>query len=247
LSRLLLIFLSIFISAQTWAAEGDELDLESGETPVQAEVKPPPKAKTKVVKKRKKRVAVSESPWHPVVSLGYHMGGDATFKEVNYKSTLAGTFKTSATYDVGPAIELSGGILYMSPQSWGFLSNLVYQMNRDIKSVNVGGSKVTSKSSLQLLLIEAGGLYRWDEIYLPFGFNYSLAKYNAESSESGKTEVLGGVGVQSGVGYILNKHIQIELLWKMIGIQSKTVVGTDTIELGNGYLRAINLKVGYVW
>lgn len=173
LCLLSLLLISLFsFSVLGEVNEGDELNFAE-DSSVKPRATSPEGAVKKQVKKGKK------SPWVYSFGVGYHMASTTIFRSV----MISGASKTEAAFTSGPAVEVSGNVAYAPRESFGGFGAVTYQTKRQLSQVEYANGSVSqyssTKPSLQLVLLEFGGLYRWSQFYLPFAFNYSLASYTA--------------------------------------------------------------------
>lgn len=216
-------------------------NLDSAEEPARA---PAPTLKPKIQKRPPKA-----SSWIIVGGLGYHSTSKINFKNVSASGVL-NTHEVS--FAIGSAFEITAAAMYSEKDSWGAFGALTYQSKREIGDVDLGNGSFLrytgGRPSIQLTLLEAGGLYRWSEFYIPLGFNYSIASYTDISDSSGtSTSLNGAMGFQAGAGYFLTDKICIEALIKMASISGKASTASVNLDYGTGNLTGLALQVRYIF
>jgi len=177
------------------------------------------------------------------------MADQTQFRSV---STNISSTTYEATYISNPAIEVSVEAMYSPIQNWGGFVALTYQSERELTRVETSTGTTTEftngKPGIQVALLEAGTLYRWQNLYLPIGFNYALVSFkDADNATNTKTTVNGAVGAQTGAGYFLNEHLIVEALIKVVALTAQAQGTLLTLSYGTGYTIGPALQIKYAF
>lgn len=193
-----------------------------------------------------------------VVYAGYDGADKLTFS--NSKITLNGTDYTGETsYSLDQAMVVGAEGFWSKQNSWGFRVGGDFVTRRTIKSVKsiltsnataIDAGATYTNSRLGMFSLYGDALYRWGDIYLPFGLN--LTGYSFENPPPGLIGARGSIGLQFGVGCILHDHFVLELLLKsvlMSAVANDVPVGTQTgnANLGTGSISGANLLAKYMF
>ena len=172
------------------------------------------------------------------IGLGLSLSPTIRFDEVRQPG-YAGSVGVEVETSNGVAV--SADVRYLRKNSWGFLGGVSYEPKRDIKSLKVSSGNVSISSSVSTVegfsdwLFEGNAAYRWEGWYLPFGINYSYFQYTSEPGYTGGWELSGGLGLQLGVGYYLNRNLAIELWSRATTLNFKLInSGVTTLDFGRG-------------
>ena len=185
------------------------------------------------------------------LGIGVNIANEAKFDNVIATGSITAT--GSAKYDVQSAFLVTGGAFYSGEHSWGGAASLSIEGARDLNSVQLtlGSSSATavftSKPSIQLTVLEANALYRWENIYLPFGFNFTIPKYTPEAGATDQTSLTGALGAQIGVGFLIGDHFQLEAMSKVLSLKATQRSGTVSVNYQTGYLAGLNLNAKYLF
>lgn len=187
--------------------------------------------------------------WKFGLGASYSLTSKLTFSSVtvtdpNTNVTFAAT--TEIEYKNVPSFELD---VRNNPQnSWGFLGGLTYDLSRDQGKTTVKVGDIISSSSgggnIQMAILYASAVYRWNSFYLPFGFNYN----SINSSGNGPSGLKGGVGAQVGVGYYFNDNAVVEVMSRATAVKADPQTSNDgtLVKLGSGYLSNLMLTFKYL-
>lgn len=127
---------------------------------------------------------VADTPIRFNLRLGYNTANSAKFDSVT-ATTNNSSGSGSYEFQVDSAFAIHAGAMMAPENSWGFAAGITYETKRNVNSevLMLNGSSISyiytdSKPWIQLTSIEGNVLYRWQKVYLPFGFNYSFPNSN---------------------------------------------------------------------
>lgn len=192
-----------------------------------------------------------------VFGVGYHSANSTTFKSAS--GTVGGNPASGEVVTtMQPAYELSLGLLLGRRRSFGMFGTVTYQTRREISRVDttLNGEKIPveypgEKPSMQITIMELGGTYRFDNLYIPVGVNFPIAGSSTTPPEdpnglNTRTNGGPGLGYQAGVGYFLWSGFHVEALYKVIAMQAKTTIpGTAVLDLKTGYTPGFSFQMRY--
>ncbi len=187
------------------------------------------------------------------IGVGYHTGSEAKFNSITVTTGTA-TGSGEYSFNTRGAPSLFVGVLYAPRNDWGGFAGVSVEANREIDSerITINGTSIAStysgsKPSIQLSLVEINALYRWDKIYLPFGFNYSIPTFNKSPGATTDVTVSGALGGQLGVGFFLTEHIHLDVYSKVMSVTASLKSGSSSADLKRGLLPGVLLRVGYIF
>jgi hypothetical protein len=141
----------------------------------------------------------------------------------------------------------------MKPHGWGANAGLTLETKRKLKSAEVsfipldtGDTDPSSDASLSMATIYADALYRWDNLYLPFGFNISFP--GLMSPPYALRSPKPGLGIQVGLGYFVSSAVSLysELRVLTFMVDTYRDVAGNEITMNSGALAGITFGVrGY--
>lgn len=156
-----------------------------------------------------------------------------------------------AEVDVKNGLALDLSARYMPKQSWGFIAGLTYDFKREFDGgeLTLEGQKFIfdeggDNDEIQVTVIYANAVYRWNEFYLPFGLNYSFVDYEAVG---GGVDADGGIGAQLGIGYMLSDNFALELMSRATTLELGAKGGGYSIKFKEGMLTSALLIAKYIF
>ncbi|WP_373998037.1 hypothetical protein [Bdellovibrio bacteriovorus] len=174
------------------------------------------------------------------VSLYYSTATKARFEDT-YVSSTSGSGYVDTTYTMDSSAGLGVSYSRLNPQSWGFVGSILWEPKRKVKSLEVEGpggtvsGDLVDSPELTLLIFEGNMAYRWENIYIPFGLNYS-APFLSYNSSSTWWSVSGGLGAYVGLGMIMSPNFTLELFIRSVGLEMTAADSTGTIDFKRGSL-----------
>lgn len=165
-------------------------------------------------------------------------------------TTASGSGSGTFDFKMSGAVGLDISFTTMTRNSWGFIGSAHYEAARKIKSFTVSGVNGTATYSgdngpnLSFFFLEGNAVYRWENFYLPFGFNYSFPDLT-NFGGTGQVTYNGGVGADISVGYFINENFAVEAWSRALMVKLNIDSGTNHIDFGNGLLTGLGLGVKY--
>ncbi|MCR9204384.1 MAG: hypothetical protein NXH75_07400, partial [Halobacteriovoraceae bacterium] len=170
-------------------------------------------------------VVDSNTPnWRFAFGLGFNGGGSAESDlKVNDLSTgLVSTGKAKFETDSGYSLSFEGRFLRQN--GWGLTMGVDIDLGREVKSgsVTLGGNTVTFSNTTNdpdefaAVVFHGNAVYKWNNFYIPFGFNVSAVDYRATGINVNTSASL---GAQLGIGYELDNGFIIELFSRALGFE----------------------------
>lgn len=165
-------------------------------------------------------------------------------------------FDADLDYSGGLSVELEARL--MKPVSWGFQGGVVFDGERKLTGglISTADERVTLSSAdpskIQATIIYGNAVYRWNQFYLPFGFNISSIKYTTPSNFSGTSSANGGLGAQLGVGVYINDNFVMEAFSRVVTVKLTSENKNDLNEMvntnwGTGSLSNIMITAKYIF
>lgn len=219
------------------------IKLEKSDTPVAAaeESNQPADLREGAAPKKERFVPRDSSSGDRVIKfgVGVHIaaGNSLTYSDANFRVSGVST-DAEVKYEWEAALGLSIEVAMMEPESWGFSAGYQFEGAHKIDQVTMesGGTTYSGKGAdfeLQVSDVYANAIYRWDQLYLPFGLNYSFVK--VKNAPLALKDVEGGVGMQVALGVNLTEHLAAEFGVRVLMVNANgQTIGTDTADLGRG-------------
>ncbi len=184
------------------------------------------------------------------IGLG-HNSGDKLKYESSKLTDGTTPAKGTSEFTIETAAHLALGVIYAPAHKWGFVGNISFEAERKLKSLKFtedwGGTASASlsaeKPTVRFTIIEWNALYRWNQLYLPFGFNYTIARFKQADDITGNIESTGGLGLQFGIGLFATEQMRLEILSQTIANHLKMSSGTDVADFGTGYMSGVTLRL----
>ncbi|MBX3021362.1 MAG: hypothetical protein KF799_06750 [Bdellovibrionales bacterium] len=186
------------------------------------------------------------------IGLGYHTGSKITFSSVSANNGV-NSGKGSASFDTEGSGQITVGAILSAEHSWGVYFGAIIEGKRELKTVTVnadGGTAFTgvyvgTKPTIQFTLFELSAIYRWSQIYIPFGINYSIPAYTQQEGTGETVETSGSMGAQVGIGYYASEKVRLELLSMVVATNVNATNGAATANYGKGTLPGMVFRMGY--
>lgn len=191
-------------------------------------------------------------PWQFGVGFGLGLGSRLVFSDVKFSNSSS---EIKADLDFKNSANFIFEARNLQSSSWGFIGTLTYETKRELDSYDYSSNGVTlsfnasdDAPKVQVTLLSLNAAYRWNEFYMPFGFNFSRINWT-ESNSSSVTSIdaQGGVGFEFGGGYYIQKEIVIEGLIRATAVKLKLSNSTDSINFGKGYLSSLAISGKYLF
>lgn len=183
----------------------------------------------------------------------YSMASDIKFESVQFRDTGASD-SGSVTYGSDGAAGLGLEVYQTNPANWGWGVGLQYDLKRNINNQSIstavsGSAKVefaSPKPYLEVVTLYSNAVYRWEEVYLPFGLNYTISPtFKQGAGATGSISTKGGLGMQVGFGAIASEVVSFELYYRMLAFNQSSKSGTLSVDHGTGYLSGFNLQAKF--
>jgi hypothetical protein len=132
----------------------------------------------------------------------------------------------SLSHDVTSAASFALEAVYSGEYSWGFSFGLAFDSKRQIENANDINSDfkgADGNSEISTSSIYVNRIYRWQNLYLPFGVN--LARVTINKPSIALQQVTNFPGLQASLGYLLGRVFAIEAGLRLIGIQASFNAG----------------------
>jgi hypothetical protein len=169
-------------------------------------------------------------------------------------STTVGSGTGQAEFNTKGAFGIGATIMSSAPTSWGFSGSLFYEADREIDSLtlsdstgSVTGTYASPKPKVSFLVIEGNLLYRWNDIYLPFGFNVSSPNFTRGAGATGTLDVKGGLGAQVGFGAFVTENLAFDFVIRSISIRMSGATSTATYDYGPGFISGAAVGMRYLF
>lgn len=188
------------------------------------------------------------SSWQFGIGLSLNVLSKLTFGSVTFTND-SNNYKIVLDYGNSQGLELD--YRKLQKNSWGFIGNLSYNLERSVTFLSItysGGSfssDVSSPSKIQITELMANAAYRWDNFYIPVGLNYSMVKFVPASGFSGSHSASGGLGWQLGLGFYTSDNFALELVSKSTLVKLSSTSSGITTNYGTGTMSSTNLMGKY--
>lgn len=186
---------------------------------------------------------------HVAMTVHYSFGDQAKFDDGRI-TTSGGAGNINTTYDVDRSLGVGISYLQVETNSWGYQVGGFYETQRELKSVTFSGSGGTISGSitgvrpkLSFLVAEMNAVYRFNQVYIPFGFNVSSPMLEDGDGANAK----GNLGVQVGVGFFLNKRVLLDVFVRTIGMTLAASSGTTYADFGYGTIGGAGVGLKYLF
>ncbi len=70
-------------------------------------------------------------------------------------------------------------------------------------------------------------IYRWNEFYIPLGFNYTAIRFTPAAGYTGGYEYFGGFGAQLGLGLQVSDALSLEMMSRASAYSLRVNQGTS--------------------
>lgn len=190
-----------------------------------------------------------DKQWKFSAGVAYSLGSQLKFHEVE-RTGVGGN--SSATMQVANAFSLNADLRYLPQQSWGFVGAIGLDMPRKIRSGSYSGAawgiQYTGEGDkITVMTLAASAAYRWQEVYMPFGFNISGINYETAGGSAVSNTAKGGIGVQYGVGAYVQENIALELMGRSTSVKLSSEEAGVRTEYRKGYLTSLSFGVKYIF
>lgn len=156
-------------------------------------------------------------------------------------SSASGSY--SANFDLSNGIAVEGSIIKTKKNAWGLSGVLSLGQQRSVDGGVVAGVAVNNSTlKISSHSISGNALYRWDNLFLPFGLNFNATSI---SNDPTITSVSGGIGYQIGAGYFINENVAIEYTAIHTSVKINGKSGNTIYNYGNGFLTEAHIGFKY--
>ncbi len=160
--------------------------------------------------------------WYVGGALGFYRGGALSLP-------MMSTDGKPLHHSVGSSLHFAFEAAYLAPHMWGVNCGFSKDSPKQIKNasdsvpafVGIGGDTEISVRTYYL-----NALYRWQQVYVPFGLNFSEVSITQASVSLERVSTF--PGLQGGIGYFLNEHLALEALLRLVGIQARFDAGSSS-------------------
>lgn len=187
------------------------------------------------------------------IGMSAHLSLANKAKFSNLTATNGTTSATGeAEFSTQSALGVGVNLMSSKAESWGFSGSLFYEFDREIDSLKLTDSTGSTtynynspKPKISFIVAEGNLLYRWKNVYVPFGLNASSPTFTSGVGATGTLEVKGGLGAQVGIGVFINEDLSFQLVSRSIAIRINGKNGSTTYDYGTGYMTGISLGLQY--
>lgn len=157
--------------------------------------------------------------------------GSSTFTdELEFKSD------TPVVFDIN--------FMNAAKQAWGWSAGLT-RFTIDWTSVTDGEDELTMNATTDVTDLYLNAVYRWDNVFLPFGINLGILSTSNSPFLSAND---GGAGAQLGIGFLVEKNFTIILESKVITFSgAKLTEGGTTLSSEAGFCGGLNAVAYYTF
>ena len=163
---------------------------------------------------------------HPVDSSAstkewFFSGGIGLYGNAVLSLPLMSTDGPPLKENVGSSDRFTAEAMYSGQYSWGFNFGLSLDSAKKVENSsdsNPDFQAVGGNSVLDVKTLYANAVYRWQNLYLPFGINLSRVSIRNPSAALASTNSF--PGMQVGLGYLLGKHFALETGIRFVGLQA---------------------------
>lgn len=190
---------------------------------------------------------------HASIFFLYDTADKAEFEDVKFLSATGnGTGKLN--FNTVPSFGIGAEIWKSEANSWGFNAGLSYEPSRKIKSFDLtlngesgSGTYDTDNPKLDMTVVHANAIYRWENIYLPFGINLASPKFIKSPGATATMDWKGGVGTQIGIGVHLRESLAFELQARTLNLTFSSISSDGVLKSDNGSMSGIvlNTKINF--
>ncbi len=190
--------------------------------------------------------AGSSGAWQWGAGASYSLTSRVRYDSITFTSGgISQTGTGELDFDKGFSLEVD--LRNMPANSWGFMGGLTVDLARkEGKGIAVfaGVAQTTEdyNNKLQMTVISANAVYRWNEFYVPFGANLNSPSYNAPN-----VTTKGGVGAQIGFGYYVNSNVVIEGMSRATVLKQTSADSQGTTDFGTAYFSNLMLTAKYIF
>lgn len=129
-------------------------------------------------------------------------------------------------------------------QAWGWSLGLT-RFKIDWTSVNDSQEEIKIKASTDVTDLYFNAVYRWDNVFLPFGINFASLSSSDSPFLSAND---GGGGAQIGVGFLIEKHFTVIVESKVITFSgAKLTDSGTTLTSETGFCGGLNVVAFYTF
>lgn len=188
---------------------------------------------------------------HFTLAVGYHNGTKLNYDDMTY-TTGGTTYTGEYSFQLDSAVHVAAGVIFAPKYHWGFYGGISRESKRTLKSETAsidGGGTATvvysaGKPTVTFTLVEINALYRWNQFYIPFGFNVSIVDFTTGGVASTTTvEASGAAGAQVGVGFFANEKTRFEFYSQVISNELKISTPTEQLDLKTGTIAGAAARV----
>lgn len=187
------------------------------------------------------------------IGVGY---STVSFMEFDSLNVTLGTSsgKGSGDFVLENTLTLNLESRYVPQNSWGFIWGGSYDLPRKPKNAKIKMNSTSvvvdsfdSKDTVQFFNIYLNTLYRWKNLYIPFGLNGTYIHYTAGANFTGNLQVSSGIGYQFGLGYYVNDKWVMEFMSRAIVTKFYYFEENYSATYDKGYFHTYLLNVKYLF
>lgn len=201
---------------------------------------------------RAQEVAAPAEParaWKFAAGGAFSLGAKLKFHEV-VRTGVGGD--SGADVDVKNALTLSADLRNVVADGWGVIVGVTVDTEREITGGEFTGAAWGTPypgtgDKIRVSTLYGSAVYRWTNLYIPFGLNVSHVSYEKASGASGSYDEMGGFGAQFGLGCYINENVAVEVLSRSVAVRLDHEDGPVTTEYRRGFLSSLSLGAKYIF
>ncbi len=168
---------------------------------------------------------------HFVLGAYLNTMSDMKFKDAK---TTTGTTTTSGEYDLksSASLGIDAHFLLWGENAWGFSVGGFFDLGRKVKDESLTIFGTTKDEYLGIIGFEGNAIYRFKQLYIPFGINTSFPLVGMDEGEV--KDLKPGVGIQAGVGYMISASNALEAKIRTTAFGYTQTVNNVTLETDRG-------------
>ena len=173
------------------------------------------------------------------IGVGTYVSTASTLKAKDASMHLVGSnnyVPASIELDSSGALSFVIEAKQMPKFGWGYQGGFGHESKREIDNLsitfngqNFGAACQNACPTLTMNYAFANAVYRFDQVYIPVGLNFSRPDYNTTGNEGSSYDFDGRFGAQIGVGLTATDNMVFELMARTLRFEA--VEKTDSLEI----------------
>ena len=175
----------------------------------------------------------------------------STIQYDDANSVALGACTAEVTYKSGYSFDLE--LRNLQQNSWGFIGIINYEPDKEMTDTtyknNSGTFKliITNPAKLQTTTLQTNTAYRWGNIYIPIGINFAFFKVTPSSSGT-SSKATGGLGYQTGLGFIISDRVILETTYRQTAIKLEEDYGSGFVDrYDKGSIKNVYFSLRGLW